>query len=158
MPLHVEILYNEYNFVAAFAVASLLAVLALVTLVLKAVLEWRYRRRARARARVTDPRPSTAIRVEDVSQDLRHGARRCTASASTSRAGELLALLGPSGSGKTTLLRIIAGLDSADRGRILFGDDDATGLPVQERRGRLRVPALRAVPAHDAWPTTSPSA
>lgn len=41
MPLHVEILYNEYNFVAAFAVASLLAVLALVTLVLKAIVEWR---------------------------------------------------------------------------------------------------------------------
>jgi sulfate/thiosulfate transport system permease protein len=39
MPLHVEILYNEYNFVAAFAVASLLALLALVTLVAKAILE-----------------------------------------------------------------------------------------------------------------------
>jgi sulfate transport system permease protein len=42
MPLHVEILYNEYNFVAAFAVASLLALLALVTLAAKSVLEWRY--------------------------------------------------------------------------------------------------------------------
>ena len=42
LPLHVEILYNEYNFVAAFAVASLLAGLALVTLLLKSVLEWRY--------------------------------------------------------------------------------------------------------------------
>ena len=42
MPLHVEILYNEYNFAAAFAVASLLALLALVTLVLKSVLEWQY--------------------------------------------------------------------------------------------------------------------
>jgi sulfate transport system permease protein len=41
MPLHVEILYNEYQFTAAFAVASLLAFLALVTLVLKAVLERR---------------------------------------------------------------------------------------------------------------------
>ncbi|SDG92728.1 sulfate ABC transporter permease subunit CysW [Roseospirillum parvum] len=41
MPLHVEILYNEYNFAAAFAVASLLAVLALVTLVLKTCLEAR---------------------------------------------------------------------------------------------------------------------
>jgi len=38
----VEILYNEYNFVAAFAVASLLAGLALVTLGAKSVLEWRY--------------------------------------------------------------------------------------------------------------------
>ena len=42
MPLHVEILYNEYNFAAAFAVASILALLALVTLVLKSALEWRY--------------------------------------------------------------------------------------------------------------------
>jgi len=42
MPLHVEILYNEYNFAAAFAVASLLALLALVTLVIKISLEWRY--------------------------------------------------------------------------------------------------------------------
>jgi sulfate transport system permease protein len=42
MPLHVEILYNEYDFVGAFAVASLLASLALVTLVLKSILEWRF--------------------------------------------------------------------------------------------------------------------
>jgi len=42
MPLHVEILYNEYAFTAAFAVASLLALLALVTLAVKTVLEWRY--------------------------------------------------------------------------------------------------------------------
>lgn len=42
MPLHIEILYNEYDFVGAFAVASLLAALALVTLVAKSVLEWRF--------------------------------------------------------------------------------------------------------------------
>jgi sulfate transport system permease protein len=42
MPLHIEILYNEYNFAAAFAVASLLALLALVTLVLKTSLEWKF--------------------------------------------------------------------------------------------------------------------
>jgi len=41
VPLHVEILYNEYNFVAAFAVASLLAILALITLALKSFIEWR---------------------------------------------------------------------------------------------------------------------
>ena len=41
MPLHIEILYNEYSFVGAFAVASLLALLALVTLALKSLLEWR---------------------------------------------------------------------------------------------------------------------
>jgi sulfate transport system permease protein len=41
MPLHVEILYNEYNFTAAFATASLLALLALVTLAIKTLVEWR---------------------------------------------------------------------------------------------------------------------
>jgi sulfate transport system permease protein len=42
MPLQVEILYNEYSYVAAFAVASLLALLALLTLAIKTALEWRY--------------------------------------------------------------------------------------------------------------------
>lgn len=45
MPLHVEILYNEYNFAAAFAVASLLALLALLTLVAKSAVEWRLRQK-----------------------------------------------------------------------------------------------------------------
>ena len=44
MPLQVEILYNEYNFQAAFTVASVLALFALLTLALKALLEWRYAR------------------------------------------------------------------------------------------------------------------
>ena len=42
MPLHVELLYNNYDYVGAFAVAALLAMLALLTLVLKTLLEWRY--------------------------------------------------------------------------------------------------------------------
>jgi sulfate transport system ATP-binding protein len=48
--------------------------------------------------------------------------------------GELVALLGPSGSGKTTLLRIIAGLEFADQGTILFHGEDATDLSVHDRR------------------------
>jgi len=48
LPLHIEILYNEYQFHAAFACASLLTVFALVTLVLKAFLEWRTAREIRA--------------------------------------------------------------------------------------------------------------
>jgi len=49
MPLQVEVLYNDYAFAAAFAVASLLTLMALATLVLKAVLEWRGKRLARGR-------------------------------------------------------------------------------------------------------------
>jgi sulfate transport system permease protein len=41
MPLHIEILYNEYNFVGAFAVASLLTLLAVATLIIKSIVEWR---------------------------------------------------------------------------------------------------------------------
>ena len=47
---------------------------------------------------------------------------------------ELVALLGPSGSGKTTLLRLIAGLDQADRGRVLFGETDMRELSLRDRR------------------------
>ena len=55
IPLHVEILYNEYNFVAAFAVASLLAILALLTLAAKSLVEWQARRQA-----ATDLEPTPA--------------------------------------------------------------------------------------------------
>jgi sulfate/thiosulfate transport system permease protein len=55
IPLHVEILYNEYNFVAAFAVASLLAILALLTLAAKSLVEWQVRRQAE-----TDLEPTSA--------------------------------------------------------------------------------------------------
>jgi len=55
LPLHVEILYNEYNFVAAFAMASLLAVLALITLALKNLIEWRGRASAHDPLRGLEP-------------------------------------------------------------------------------------------------------
>lgn len=48
--------------------------------------------------------------------------------------GELVALLGPSGSGKTTLLRIIAGLEAADQGFVLFHGEDATDRSVRDRQ------------------------
>ena len=57
MPLHVEILYNEYNFAAAFAVASLLALLALVTLLLKSVVEWKTRHELALAAALPNERP-----------------------------------------------------------------------------------------------------
>jgi len=52
IPLHIEILYNEYNFVAAFAVASLLALLALVTLAAKSLVEWKGLRDEKLRLKI----------------------------------------------------------------------------------------------------------
>ena len=57
MPLHVEILYNEYQSVAAFTVASLLALLALVTLVIKSVIEWQHEKDMKASAKTPPERP-----------------------------------------------------------------------------------------------------
>ena len=55
MPLHVEILYNEYNFAAAFAVASLLALLALLTLAAKSLVEWKNRQELDAARAILSP-------------------------------------------------------------------------------------------------------
>ncbi|MEY3125740.1 MAG: hypothetical protein RLZZ573_2260 [Pseudomonadota bacterium] len=57
MPLHVEILYNEYQSVAAFAVASLLALLAVVTLLIKSAVEWQFEREQKAAASLPPERP-----------------------------------------------------------------------------------------------------
>ena len=58
MPLHVEILYNEYQSVAAFAVASLLALLAVLTLVIKSVVEWQFEREQKAAAQLPPENPN----------------------------------------------------------------------------------------------------
>ena len=63
LPLHVEILYNEYQSVAAFAVASLLAILALVTLVIKSVAEWRQELEMKAAATTPPERPRELVAV-----------------------------------------------------------------------------------------------
>ncbi|HEY9397890.1 MAG TPA: sulfate ABC transporter permease subunit CysW [Burkholderiales bacterium] len=55
MPLHIEILYNEYQFAAAFAVASILALLALVTLALKSFIEWRVQNELKAAGAMEAP-------------------------------------------------------------------------------------------------------
>ena len=57
MPLHVEILYNEYQSVAAFAVASLLALLAVVTLLIKSGVEWQFEREQKAAAELPPETP-----------------------------------------------------------------------------------------------------
>jgi len=63
MPLHVEILYNEYQSVAAFAVASLLALLALITLAIKTWVEWRHAAEMRELSQLPPERPMNTVPI-----------------------------------------------------------------------------------------------
>jgi ABC-type branched-subunit amino acid transport system ATPase component len=76
---------------------------------------------------------SVAVRVQDLEKNFGRYPALKGVSLNVA-AGELVALLGPSGSGKTTLLRAVAGLEQADGGHVFFGDIDANGLPLRERR------------------------
>ncbi len=72
------------------------------------------------------------IRIEDV--DLSFGTTHVLKDVNLAiEAGEFFAFLGPSGCGKTTLLRLIAGFNTAQRGRVLVGGDDVTHLPAWKR-------------------------
>ena len=72
------------------------------------------------------------LHVEDVS--VRFDGRAALDDASLEvAAGETMTVLGPSGSGKTTLLRVVAGLQTPDRGRILVGGNDLAGVPPHRR-------------------------
>ncbi|MFJ8233775.1 ABC transporter ATP-binding protein [Streptomyces sp. NPDC094448] len=67
----------------------------------------------------------------------------------TVAAHETVCVLGPSGSGKSTLLRVVAGLRHADRGRVLLGGEDQTGVPVHRRGVGLMFQDHQLFPQHD---------
>jgi putative spermidine/putrescine transport system ATP-binding protein len=76
----------------------------------------------------------TAIRLVACAKTFADGTRALEPMDLGIAGGETVVLLGPSGCGKTTTLRIIAGLESPDRGgRVLFSDEDVTALPIEKR-------------------------
>jgi iron(III) transport system ATP-binding protein len=83
------------------------------------------------------PEPSIEIRLQGISATFRHDKRGDIIAVKNLdldvRPGEFLTLLGSSGCGKTTTLRMIAGFQKPSSGRILFGDEDVTGLAANQR-------------------------
>ncbi len=123
LPLHVEILYNDYNYSGSI------------------------RRRLPAERIRGDhsgvqeiPRMENRTGIEQMSIEVEHIRKRFGAYEALRdvslriETGELVALLGPSGSGKTTLLRIIAGLELPDSGAIRLNDEDATQSTARDRQ------------------------
>jgi putative spermidine/putrescine transport system ATP-binding protein len=77
-------------------------------------------------------RAGVEVRLEDLRRSYA-GVTALDGLSLTLAPGELVALLGPSGCGKTTAMRLVAGLEEADGGRVVFGGKDVTGLPANKR-------------------------
>jgi len=76
----------------------------------------------------------TSLRMENCAKTFENGTRALENFDLEVDAGETVVILGPSGCGKTTLLRILAGLESPDKGgRVFFGNEDVTGIPIEKR-------------------------
>jgi putative spermidine/putrescine transport system ATP-binding protein len=78
------------------------------------------------------PRAGVEVRLEDLRRRYA-GVTALDGLSLTLAPGELVALLGPSGCGKTTAMRLVAGLEEADGGRVVFGGRDVTDLPANKR-------------------------
>src|SRR3979411_3337650 len=77
-------------------------------------------------------RGGVEVRIEDLRRSYA-GVTALNGLSLTLAPGELVALLGPSGCGKTTAMRLVAGLEEADSGRVMFGGHGVTGLPANKR-------------------------
>src|SRR5467141_1838775 len=77
-------------------------------------------------------RPGVEVRLENLQRSYA-GVSALNGLSLTMAPGELVALLGPSGCGKTTAMRLVAGLEEANSGRVMFGGKDVTGLPANKR-------------------------
>jgi putative spermidine/putrescine transport system ATP-binding protein len=80
------------------------------------------------------PVSGTSLRLEHCSKTFADGTQALKLFNLTVDAGETVVILGPSGCGKTTMLRIIAGLESPDpQGKVFFGEEDVTDVPIEKR-------------------------
>ncbi len=79
-------------------------------------------------------KPGTSIQIHGCAKTFSDGTRALEPIDLAVEAGQTVVILGPSGCGKTTTLRIIAGLESPDKGgSIYFGEDDVTDIPIEKR-------------------------
>lgn len=116
--------FNEFQYVPAFAVSSILVIMAVILLIIRSVMEHRGKKRG--------GQSLMYVELKDINKTF--GDYKASDHVSFGiEKGKLIGLLGPSGSGKTTILRMIAGLEQPDSGEIIIDGKVVNNIPASER-------------------------
>ena len=133
MPLYIELLYQAFDFTGAFALSSILVIMAIIILVLRNIFEYRGKKEMESQE-VTGMGENTKAYVELKHINKTFGNYKASDDVNfTVEKGKLIGLLGPSGSGKTTILRILAGQENADSGEIYIDGKQVNENPASKR-------------------------
>ena len=138
LPLQVEILFGDNKYVPAFAVASILVILAVIILIIRSIVEYKGK----------EGGIEMYVELKNINKNFGDYKASDNVNFGVEK-GKLIGFLGPSGSGKTTILRMIAGLETPDSGDIIIDGVSCKRYSGKQKRNRFCFSELCLIQIYD---------